>query len=57
MVAAVNMAVFDDSVVLLAFTAGPAQQLNGFRFDQPDFVRCCIGYFEQLWADAGRLTT
>ncbi|MDQ3786279.1 MAG: helix-turn-helix domain-containing protein, partial [Actinomycetota bacterium] len=47
---AVNMAIFDDTVVLLAFTAGAAQQLNGFRFDQPDFVRCHIGYFEQLWA-------
>jgi hypothetical protein len=49
---AVNMAIFDDSVVLLAFTAGAAQQLNGFRVDQPDFVRCYIGYFEQLWAEA-----
>jgi len=52
-----RLGALDDSVVLLAFTAGPAQQLNGFRFDQPGFVRCCIGYFEQLRADAGRLTT
>ncbi|MFI6317778.1 hypothetical protein ACIBG8_09690 [Nonomuraea sp. NPDC050556] len=28
---AINMAVFDDSVALLAFTPGSAQQLNGFR--------------------------
>lgn len=49
---AVNMAIFDDSVVLLAFTAGVVQQLSGFRFDQPDFVRCHVGHFEQLWAEA-----
>lgn len=52
---AVNMAIYDDSVVLLAFTAGAVQQLSGFRFDQPDFVRCCIGHFEQLWAEARRV--
>jgi hypothetical protein len=49
---AVNMAIFDDSVAFLAFTAGAAQQLNGFRIDDPAFVRCSIGYFEQLWAEA-----
>jgi hypothetical protein len=49
---AVNMAVFDDSVVLLAFTPGAAQQLNGFRIDDPEFVRCSVGHFEQLWSVA-----
>ncbi|MFI9552789.1 helix-turn-helix domain-containing protein [Nonomuraea endophytica] len=47
---AVNMAIFDDSVVLLAFTSGAAQQLNGFRIDEPEFVRCSVGHFEQLWS-------
>jgi hypothetical protein len=47
---ALNMAVFDDSVVLLAFTSGAAQQLDGFRIDDPEFVRCSVGHFEQLWS-------
>lgn len=51
---AVNMAVFDDSVVLLAFTSGAAQQLNGFRIDDPEFVRCSVGHFEQLWSVSRR---
>ncbi|MGK3208090.1 hypothetical protein [Amycolatopsis sp. MEPSY49] len=49
---AVNMAIFDDSVALLAFTAGSAQQLVAFRMDQPDFVRCCVGQFECLWLES-----
>ncbi|WP_149258448.1 hypothetical protein [Actinomadura sp. K4S16] len=47
---AINMAVFDDSVVLLAFTSGSAQQLTGFRIEEPEFVRCSVGHFEQLWS-------
>jgi hypothetical protein len=54
---AVNTAIFDDSVALLAFTAGTAQQLVAFRVDQPDFVRCCVGQFEQLWLESRPLTT
>lgn len=49
---AVNTAIFDDSVALLAFTAGSAQQLVAFRVVQPDFVRCCVGQFEQLWLES-----
>lgn len=52
---AVNMAIFDHSVAFLAFTAGAAQQLNGFRIDDPDFVRCSVGHFEQLWSEAQKL--
>jgi len=52
---AINMAIFDDSVAFLAFTTGAAQQLNGFRIDDPDFVRCSVGHFEQLWSEARKL--
>jgi hypothetical protein len=52
---AINMAVFDDSVAFLAFTAGASQGLNGFRIDDGDFVRCSIGHFEHLWSGARKL--
>ena len=52
---AVNMAIYDDSVGFLAFTAGAVQQLDGFCTRDPDFVRSCVGYFEQLWAQARKM--
>lgn len=49
------MAIFDDAVVLLAFASGAVQHLKGFRIDDPEFVRCSVGHFEQLWSVSSKL--
>jgi|GEM_PF-2527213 len=45
-----NMALFDDSTVFLAFSGVASQELSGFRVDSPEFLRYFVGYFDQLWA-------
>ncbi|WP_021594067.1 helix-turn-helix domain-containing protein [Actinomadura welshii] len=46
----INMALIDYDRVILAFSGGPRQKLNGLRVENPIFFSYFASYFEQLWA-------
>ncbi|GAA1548289.1 hypothetical protein GCM10009678_33700 [Actinomadura kijaniata] len=51
----VNIAIFDDTSVFLAFDAGASPRMGGFRIDDQEFARGAIGYFSRLWSSGIRL--